>query len=209
MRTSLLPADSTRRMPSPAHTLSGRSSTFDTVHATSSSAMDARRALHSGCLSGSQQHVTPFMSRPLELFCDPMSRTYGRKYSLRSPVWQRAAGQTDSARGSLVRRTPDPWIVTQTCGLLRLAEPYSDLLLHHRSSTLADTVIQGAINSGPDLLHDPFSLPVSRVRYLHDGRVCSIFEAILWHDGDAQPARSKLEALLPDQRNDVLTTLTL
>lgn len=77
------------------------------------------------------------------------------------------------------------------------------------SSTLADTVIQGAINSGPDLLHDPFSLPVSRVRYLHDGRVCSIFEAILWHDGDAQPAKPKLEALLPDQRNDVLTTLTL
>jgi len=48
----------------------------------------------------------------------------------------------------------------------------------------------------------------ARVRYLHDGRVRSIFEAILWHNGDAQPARLKLEALLPDQRDDVLMTLS-
>ena len=56
--------------------------------------------------------------------------------------------------------------------------------------------------------HDPFSLPVSTVRYLHDGRIRSIFEAILWHNGDAQPARLKLEALLPHQRDDVLMTLS-
>ena len=110
--------------------------------------------------------------------------------------------------------------------------PYSDLLLHDMGPGLADTLTQGqaqpsmwrtqplwgigslayvqetdAINAGPDLPHDPISLPVSRARYLHDGRARSILEAILWHDGEAQAARLKFEALTPDQRDEVLMFL--
>ena len=110
--------------------------------------------------------------------------------------------------------------------------PYSDLLLHDMGSGLADTLTQAeakpslwrtqplwgigslayvqetdAVNAGPDLPHDPISLPVSRARYLHDGRARSILEAILWHDGEAQAARLQFEALTPDQRTDVLIFL--
>ena len=110
--------------------------------------------------------------------------------------------------------------------------PYSDLLLHDMGAGLADTLTQGqakpgmwrtqplwgigslayvqesdAVNAGPDLPHDPLSMPVSQARYLHDGRARSIFEAILWHDGEAQAARLKFEALTPKQRDDVLVFL--
>ncbi len=110
--------------------------------------------------------------------------------------------------------------------------PYSDLLLHDMGPGLADTLTQGsatpsmwrtqplwgigslayvqesaAVNAGPDLPHDPLSMPVSNARYLHDGRARSIFEAILWHDGEAQAARLKFEALTVDQRNDILVFL--
>ena len=110
--------------------------------------------------------------------------------------------------------------------------PYSDLLLHDMGPGLADTLTQGsatpsmwrtqplwgigslahvqespAVNAGPDLPHDPLSMPISNARYLHDGRARSIFEAILWHDGEAQASRLKFEALTVDQRNDILVFL--
>jgi CxxC motif-containing protein (DUF1111 family) len=110
--------------------------------------------------------------------------------------------------------------------------PYSDLLLHDMGSGLADTLTQGqakprmwrtqplwgigslayvqesdAVNAGPDLPHDPLAMPVSKARYLHDGRARSIFEAILWHDGEAQAARQKFELLTPAQRDDLLVFL--
>jgi CxxC motif-containing protein (DUF1111 family) len=50
-------------------------------------------------------------------------------------------------------------------------------------------------------------MPVSRARYLHDGRARSILEAILWHNGEAQASRQKFEALTVDQRNDLLIFL--
>jgi CxxC motif-containing protein (DUF1111 family) len=64
-----------------------------------------------------------------------------------------------------------------------------------------------AVNAGPDLAHDPISMPVSRARYLHDGRARSILEAILWHDGEAKDSRQRFEALTPEQRNDLLIFL--
>jgi CxxC motif-containing protein (DUF1111 family) len=110
--------------------------------------------------------------------------------------------------------------------------PYSDLLLHDMGPGLADTLTQGqakpnlwrtqplwgigslayvqetdAVNAGPDHPHDPLSLPVSRARYLHDGRARSIFEAILWHDGEARAARLNFEALTTEQQNDLLKFL--
>jgi CxxC motif-containing protein (DUF1111 family) len=110
--------------------------------------------------------------------------------------------------------------------------PYTDLLLHDMGPGLADNLTQGnaspnlwrtqplwgigslayvqetdAVNAGPDLPHDPLTMPVSRARYLHDGRARSIFEAILWHDGKAQSSRIKFESLTPDQRNSILLFL--
>ncbi len=114
----------------------------------------------------------------------------------------------------------------------QIIHPYSDLLLHDMGPGLADTLTQGnakpsmwrteplwgigslayvqespAINAGPDLPHDPLSMPVSKARYLHDGRARSILEAILWHDGEARASRLKFEALTADERNDILLFL--
>jgi CxxC motif-containing protein (DUF1111 family) len=114
----------------------------------------------------------------------------------------------------------------------QVIHPYTDLLLHDMGSGLADTLTQGAakpsmwrtqplwgigslpyvqespaVNAGPDLPHDPLSLPVSNARYLHDGRARSIMEAILWHDGEATASRTGFEALTTDQRNDILLFL--
>ena len=114
----------------------------------------------------------------------------------------------------------------------RTIRPYSDLLLHDMGPGLADTLTQGqaapsmwrtqplwgigslayvqetdVVNAGPDLAHDPLSMPVSRARYLHDGRARSILEAILWHDGEATDSRQRFETLTADQRNELLVFL--
>jgi CxxC motif-containing protein (DUF1111 family) len=114
----------------------------------------------------------------------------------------------------------------------RTIHPYSDLLLHDMGPGLADTLTQGqaapsmwrtqplwgigslayvqetdVVNAGPDLAHDPLSMPASRARYLHDGRARSILEAIFWHDGEARDSRQRFEALTTDQRNDLLVFL--
>jgi len=114
----------------------------------------------------------------------------------------------------------------------QVIHPYTDLLLHDMGAGLADTLTQGSakpsmwrtqplwgigslayvqesstVNAGPDLPHDPLSMPVSKARYLHDGRARSILEAILWHDGEAQASRLSFEAFSSDQRDDILLFL--
>jgi len=114
----------------------------------------------------------------------------------------------------------------------QVIHPYTDLLLHDMGPDLADTLTEGAalpsmwrtsplwgigslpyiqetaaINAGPDLPHDPLSLPISNARYLHDGRARTLTEAILWHDGEAKASRLQFEGLTLTQRNDLLLFL--
>ncbi len=37
-------------------------------------------------------------------------------------------------------------------------------------------------------------------RFLHDGRARNLLEAVLWHGGEAQPARDQVVELDPDDR---------
>jgi len=44
-------------------------------------------------------------------------------------------------------------------------------------------------------------------RFLHDGRARSLEEAILWHGGEAEPARDRFRSLDAQDRAAVITFL--
>ncbi|MEY4640615.1 MAG: hypothetical protein RLZZ227_609 [Pseudomonadota bacterium] len=81
--------------------------------------------------------------------------------------------------------------------------PYSDLLLHDMGSGLAD--------AGPAGASEWRTAPLWGLRqnagFLHDGRARTLDEAILWHDGEAQPARDAYRRLNADQRTLLHTWL--
>lgn len=43
--------------------------------------------------------------------------------------------------------------------------------------------------------------------YLHDGRARSLLEAVLWHGGEAQPARDHVAQVTPRDRADLIRYL--
>lgn len=98
--------------------------------------------------------------------------------------------------------------------------PYSDLLLHDMGEALADPIARGRpahapSPSEPHRVGEPVHAAEWRTaplwglgllegrpghRFLHDGRARTLLEAALWHGGEAEGARRRLEALPPDDR---------
>jgi CxxC motif-containing protein (DUF1111 family) len=79
-------------------------------------------------------------------------------------------------------------------------EPYSDLLLHDMGDQLADHRPEGNAGGQEWRTAPLWGLGLLRVvngdvRLLHDGRARSPEEAILWHGGEAQPARDRFARL--------------
>ncbi|MDI1434700.1 di-heme oxidoredictase family protein [Polyangium sorediatum] len=78
--------------------------------------------------------------------------------------------------------------------------PYTDLLLHDMGAGLADERPDHEAG-GRDFRTAPLwgigltSLVSGHTRLLHDGRARSIEEAILWHGGEAEPARASFRAM--------------
>ena len=86
----------------------------------------------------------------------------------------------------------------------RQIAPYTDLLLHDMGGGLADDVAEGGA-SGREWRTAPLwgigaTLRSVNPALLHDGRARTVLEAILWHDGEAAPARKKVEALSTTER---------
>lgn len=86
-------------------------------------------------------------------------------------------------------RTPD--------GAIR---PYSDLLLHDMGPALADTMSEGGAKPGEWRTAPLWGLGRAErvggaVGFLHDGRARDPLEAVLWHGGEAAPARDRVMAL--------------
>lgn len=90
--------------------------------------------------------------------------------------------------------------------------PYSDLLLHDMGAGLADHrpefQASGREWRTPPLWGIGLTGTVSgHTRFLHDGRARNLLEAILWHGGEAQPARDRVLTFDAGQRAALLAFL--
>ena len=89
------------------------------------------------------------------------------------------------------------------------ANLYSDLLVHHMGTNLADDVIQGA--AGPDEFRTaPLWGLGKRVFFLHDGRTSNLLQAIQEHSSPGSEANqviTKFNALPTNLKQDLLNFL--
>lgn len=90
--------------------------------------------------------------------------------------------------------------------------PYTDLLIHDMGEGLADNRAEfeasGQEWRTPPLWGIGLAQTVNpRARFLHDGRAATLEEAILWHGGEAEPARESYRQLPKDKRQSVLRFL--
>lgn len=87
----------------------------------------------------------------------------------------------------------------------QLIWPYTDMLLHDMGEGLADDRPE-SLASGREWRTAPlWGIGLTQQvnghsMFLHDGRARSILEAILWHGGEAQPARDAVTDMPPDDR---------
>jgi CxxC motif-containing protein (DUF1111 family) len=97
-----------------------------------------------------------------------------------------------------------------TAGLSQVnANLFSDLLVHHMGTNLADNVSQG--NAGPDEFRTaPLWGLGQRVYFLHDGRTSNLIDAIQQHassGSDANGVITNYGNLSPQQQQDLLNFL--
>ncbi len=87
-------------------------------------------------------------------------------------------------------------------------DPYTDLLLHDLGEGLADRRVDGRIVKSRWRTAPLWGLAHARrfdaVALLHDGRAASVEEAILWHGGQAGPARNAFTQLPATGRRQLL-----
>ena len=97
--------------------------------------------------------------------------------------------------------------------------PYTDLLLHDMGDDLADFDRQGRVPPRYPVeflatTHEWRTPPLwgiglakivdPNASFLHDGRARTIMEAILWHGGEAEPARNRVLSLTAEERQRLL-----
>ena len=90
--------------------------------------------------------------------------------------------------------------------------PYTDLLLHDMGEGLADGrpdfEASGQEWRTPPLWGIGLVQRVNLHRFfLHDGRARGLMEAVLWHGGEAAPAREVVRLMPEDDRNALITFL--
>jgi CxxC motif-containing protein (DUF1111 family) len=88
----------------------------------------------------------------------------------------------------------------------KVIRPFTDLLLHDMGQGLADRTIADAVapsrwRTAPLWGMHAASVATQAQHYLHDGRARSLEEAILWHDGEARPARDRFAKLSSADRH--------
>ncbi|SLN32078.1 Cytochrome c [Roseivivax jejudonensis] len=94
----------------------------------------------------------------------------------------------------------------------QLIWPMTDLLLHDMGEGLADDRPEGRA-SGREWRTAPLwgigltETVNGHIRFLHDGRARSLLEAVLWHGGEAQPARDAVVAMPKPDRDALIRYL--
>ncbi|MEB2319764.1 MAG: thiol oxidoreductase [Pseudomonadota bacterium] len=88
---------------------------------------------------------------------------------------------------------------------------HSDLLLHDMGAGLADALGEGDAGGGEWRTAPLIGLGererAGRAGFLHDGRADTLVDAILWHGGEAAPARERFRALDESRRDALLDYL--
>ncbi|MBC9252065.1 thiol oxidoreductase [Pseudomonas alcaligenes] len=90
--------------------------------------------------------------------------------------------------------------------------PYSDLLLHDMGDGLADQRSEFQANGRQWRTAPLWGIGLTEVvsghtQFLHDGRARNLLEAILWHGGEAEPAKQYVLTYDAEQRNALLAFL--
>lgn len=94
----------------------------------------------------------------------------------------------------------------------QLIWPHTDMLLHDMGPGLADNRPE-AVADGTEWRTAPLwgiglTQQVSgHTLFLHDGRARSLLEAILWHGGEAQPARDRVVNMPKPDRDALVSYL--
>ncbi len=91
-------------------------------------------------------------------------------------------------------------------------QPYTDLLLHDMGTGLADNrpdfLASGSEWRTPPLWGIGLTEKINgHTRFLHDGRARNLLEAILWHGGEAEPAKQAVLAMDKTERDALLQFL--
>ncbi|MFW2589999.1 di-heme oxidoredictase family protein [Sagittula sp. SSi028] len=94
----------------------------------------------------------------------------------------------------------------------QLIWPYTDMLLHDMGPGLADMRPEARATGRewrtPPLWGIGLTKEVSgHTQFLHDGRARSLLEAVLWHGGEAQPARDRVVSMPAADRADLIAFL--
>lgn len=90
--------------------------------------------------------------------------------------------------------------------------PYTDLLLHDMGPGLSDGRPEAVASATewrtPPLWGIGYTREVNgHTYYLHDGRARNLMEAVLWHGGEAKPARDRVLQFDSQQRNALIAFL--
>lgn len=94
----------------------------------------------------------------------------------------------------------------------QLIWPYSDLLLHDMGPGLADGRPEWNANGQEWRTAPLWGIGMTQTvsghsNFLHDGRARSLLEAILWHGGEAEPARETVRTMSAEDRSALITYL--
>ncbi len=84
---------------------------------------------------------------------------------------------------------------------------YSDLLLHDMGAGLDDGVGEPGAASRDWRTAPLIDMKAPGRRYLHDGRAATLSSAVRWHDGEAQQARQRYDALNAADRQHLIEFL--
>lgn len=136
---------------------------------------------------------------------------------------RRGAGDPETLRGkALFHQTGCPACHTPKQVTHRLSDrpeqsfqliwPFTDLLLHDMGEGLADRRPEGRATGAEWRTAPLWGIGMTRQvtgrnAFLHDGRARTVLEAILWHGGEARPARDRIVAMPPDDRAALLRYL--
>jgi len=94
----------------------------------------------------------------------------------------------------------------------RLIHPYTDLLLHDMGPELADDRAEFSATGQEWRTAPLWGIGLSKAvepqaTFLHDGRARTLLEAIVWHGGEAQPARDKVLSMNRVERQSLISFL--